>query len=258
MKTLYFTGTGNSLYVAKRIGGELLSIPRLLADKKFDIQDDAVGLVYPCYGLGTPRIVREYLRQSRLKADYFFAVITMGGGAMSALRNMEKEGRAAGITFSYTNEIAMSGNYLPMSDMAAEVAKEPSKGIEKKLDLIRADIAARKKQLVRKNFGSDLLSALMTHLGPRLWMDNADRKFHVDEKCNACGACAKVCPVNNIKLDPKPQYLHHCEGCFGCVNNCPQGAIHHKSEKSGARFRNSHIELAELIAANDMTERTGK
>ena len=30
MKIFYFTATGNSLYVAKRFGGELYSIPKVL------------------------------------------------------------------------------------------------------------------------------------------------------------------------------------------------------------------------------------
>ena len=32
MKICYFTATGNCLYVAKQIGGELLSIPQLIIE----------------------------------------------------------------------------------------------------------------------------------------------------------------------------------------------------------------------------------
>jgi ferredoxin len=27
-----------------------------------------------------------------------------------------------------------------------------------------------------------------------------DSRFWVDEKCNRCGICAKVCPVSNVTL----------------------------------------------------------
>jgi flavodoxin len=47
MKILYFTGTGNSLAVAKRIGGELLSIPQEIHKKEMTYSDDAIGLVFP-------------------------------------------------------------------------------------------------------------------------------------------------------------------------------------------------------------------
>ena len=54
MKVLYFTGTGNSLYVAKRIGGELLSIPKLMKEEQFIIEDDIVGIICPVYGFAVP------------------------------------------------------------------------------------------------------------------------------------------------------------------------------------------------------------
>lgn len=43
MKIFYFTGTGNSLYVAQQLGGELLSIPQVMKDDRIEIQDEAVG-----------------------------------------------------------------------------------------------------------------------------------------------------------------------------------------------------------------------
>lgn len=50
---LYFTGTGNCLYVARQLGGKdvrLLSIPQLVKDGTYDIEADEIGLVYPVYG----------------------------------------------------------------------------------------------------------------------------------------------------------------------------------------------------------------
>lgn len=54
MTIFYFTSTGNCLYVAKRIGGNLYSIPKLMQAKTFKFKDDVVGLVYPTYGFGMP------------------------------------------------------------------------------------------------------------------------------------------------------------------------------------------------------------
>lgn len=47
MKILYFTATGNSLYVARQIGGELLSIPQLIREESCEVRDTAVGIVCP-------------------------------------------------------------------------------------------------------------------------------------------------------------------------------------------------------------------
>lgn len=57
MTICYFSATGNSLYVARRIGGELLSIPQLMRQDEITIEDDAIGVVCPWrqvrYGSGT-------------------------------------------------------------------------------------------------------------------------------------------------------------------------------------------------------------
>lgn len=38
MKTLYFSSTGNCLYVAKCLGGECLSIPKLIKQGTYEIK----------------------------------------------------------------------------------------------------------------------------------------------------------------------------------------------------------------------------
>ena len=41
----------------------------------------------------------------------------------------------------------------------------------------------------------------------------------IDELCNQCGLCGKICPHNKCEIDPS------CEYCFKCVHNCSQGAM---------------------------------
>lgn len=47
MKTFYFTATGNSLYIAKRIGGELYSLPQMMKEGKNEFEDEK-GLHRSC------------------------------------------------------------------------------------------------------------------------------------------------------------------------------------------------------------------
>ncbi len=77
---LYFTGTGNSLYIARQLADEnteLLSIPQLMRSGKFDIEADEIGIVYPIYGHMPPNMVRRFIQKANLKADYKFAVLTI-------------------------------------------------------------------------------------------------------------------------------------------------------------------------------------
>lgn len=150
MKIFYFTATGNSLYVAKRIAGERYSIPQMLKEGKNDFEDEAIGFVFPCYGFGLPRIVLDFIRKSNFRATYFFAVMTYGNMAAAGLRHLENVGKEAGIQFHYINEILMIDNYLPLFRMEDQLAKEDAKKIEEQLDRIVGEINSREKRVIRK------------------------------------------------------------------------------------------------------------
>lgn len=251
MKIFYFTATGNSLYVAKRIGGELYSIPQMLKEGKSEFEDDGIGFVFPCYAFGLPRIVSDFIQKSNFKANYFFAIMTYGNKAASGLRHMEEIGSKAGIQFNYTNEILMIDNYLPLFNIEDQLKKESSKKIEEKLDSIVSDIKSRQKKLTRKGIASDIFSKPINNLTAKFQYDDGDKWFIVQDKCNSCKVCEKVCPTNNIKVGRKPEFLHKCEGCYACIHHCPQSAIHLKFERSNARFINRNVKLKEIIDANN-------
>ena len=250
MKIFYFTATGNSLYVAKRIGGELYSIPQMIKEGKFEFEDEAIGFVFPCYGFGMPRIVRDFIKKSNFKANYFFSIMTYGNMPASGLQLMEQIAMKAGIRFNYTNEILMIDNFLPISKMEDQLKKENSKKIEEKLDPIIMDIANRENKLTRKGLLSNILSKGGRCFIEGLSSNYGHKHFIVQDHCNRCKVCEKVCPAGNIRVEKKPEFAHQCQMCLACIHHCPENAIHLKSEKSKARFINQHVKLKEIIDAN--------
>ncbi|MFW2491665.1 EFR1 family ferrodoxin [Clostridium chromiireducens] len=252
MKIFYFTATGNSLYVAKRIGGELYSIPQMIKEGKYEFEDEAIGFVFPCHGSGMARLVANFIRKSQFKAKYFFAIMTYGSLSFSSLRHIERVGSEVGIKFNYTNEILMVDNYLPVFKMENEITKKDSKRIEEKLNNIINDIEIKKNMIIRKGIPLDILSKYGRRLADKL-SDNYDKKFIVQDNCTGCKVCEKVCPSQNIKVKGKPEFAHKCETCFACIHNCPQNAIHLKSEKSKARFINKNVKLKEIIDSNNQS-----
>lgn len=46
MKIFYFTGTGNSFAVSKRLSGELVSIPQVMKERDFVFKDEAIGIIF--------------------------------------------------------------------------------------------------------------------------------------------------------------------------------------------------------------------
>jgi NAD-dependent dihydropyrimidine dehydrogenase PreA subunit len=50
------------------------------------------------------------------------------------------------------------------------------------------------------------------------------------EKCNGCGLCELICPMDVIRLEQELkkaviQYLRDCQSCFLCELECPKDAI---------------------------------
>jgi ferredoxin len=142
----------------------------------------------------------------------------------------------------------MVDNYLPMFEIGEQIAGIPGKNIEGNLENIVRDISSRKKSRPSPGIGSKAAPKFIQSVFKT--NGDLDRKYRVDDKCNRCGTCAKVCPVGNIQIGDSVEFLHHCECCMGCIHACPRVAIHLKNEKSSARFINENVSLGDIIASN--------
>ena len=255
MTILFFTATGNSLSIAKLLGGELKSIPQLERANEYVIEDDVIGIVSPVYSLNLPLIVNRYLSRATLKAEYVFSVLTYGRIAGAANKVLLKVLNTNGNKLDYAANVLMVDNYLPLFKMENEIANIPKKNIDTRLEEIKQDIENRKHEVPHGDVISRVATNVMSHkveskTGIRK-INKTDLKFTVTEKCNHCGTCARVCPVSNITIEFKPVFHHYCESCFACIHNCPTGAIQLENQKSRARFRNSNVTLKEIIKANE-------
>ncbi len=251
MTIFYFTSTGNCLYVAKQIGGTLYSIPQLMKTKTFHFKDDVIGLIYPTYGFGMPNIVKRFMEQVSWEADYSFAIATYGNKTGAVLDNLNRFAAQHGKHFDYLATLLMVDNYLPVYKVEDQLTKLPQKKTEECLKQIVEDIRVRAKNEPSATLAEKAITA-MIQAGEKAFMNGKNaRKYIVNENCTKCGICSKVCPTANIKVGDKVEFYDCCEVCLGCVHQCPQNAIHLKSERSAARFRNEHISLKEIINANN-------
>ena len=252
MKILYFTATGNCLAAAKKFDAVRYSIPQLIRERKYFIEDDVIGIIYPVYAFSIPDIVTRYLKRAALKADYIFVIAVYGNMAGASLHEMKKLLEGNGNHADYYQSLLMVDNYLPGFRLEDQLAKLPEKDIEGHLDRIQEDIRERKKRDETNGCGWKAASTVLNHCKGIAFRRCAEKLFAVSDACIGCGLCSRVCPVGNVSQTEKnkPVFSSHCESCFACVHNCPQKAIHIRGEKSQLRFRNPDVRVQEIAEAN--------
>ena len=264
----YFTGTGNSLYIARQLAGEnteLLSIPQLVKHEKYEFEADEIGIVYPIYGHMPPNMVRQFIQKTKLNAKYKFAVLTYGARKCDAVEIWDRISRKAGYAFDYINTIIMVDNWLPGFDMNEQL--QIDKHIPENLQKITADIDGQKhwhepvtEEERQMHQGFLQRSGLDPEVG---FVLKSEKHFTVTDKCVGCGICTHVCPRGNYAMTSTGvETSGDCECCFACIQNCPQKAIQflrsadepfpNGTEKNpNARYRNKHVSLLSIQRANN-------
>jgi ferredoxin len=251
MIIFYFSATGNSLSVAKRIGGNLLSIPQVIDEKNLEYKDDVIGLVFPIYALRPPKMVRRFLARVKFEAGYTFAIGTYGNLPGAAMLNVQKIAQENGNRFDYAEHLLMVDNYLPMFDIDREIEKLPQKRTEEAIARIVDDIGNRRHFQAKVSWGWKLVTSALGVMDNMISSGRQAKSFIVNDNCTRCGICSQVCPAKNIRVTDKVEFAEQCEECLACVHLCPQNSIHLKNERSSKRWLNPAVSLKEIIAANN-------
>ena len=146
----YFTGTGNSLYVARQIEETPISIPQVLHQENLNFKDEKIGIVYPVYAGEAPKIVLEFLEKATFETDYFYLILTYGKDVTDApeciARLLEEKGRHV----NYIHSILMVDNYLPSFDMNEQ--RTMDKNVEQQIQQALQDIQNKKEEILQPVF----------------------------------------------------------------------------------------------------------
>lgn len=243
MLTIYFSGTGNSKYIAEqfshRMGWACHSIEETVEFAPLIQAADTICFCYPIYGSSVPRLMREFVAQhAPLLADKALVILCTqmmfsGDGAYAFTRLLpgSSERVVYAAHFNMPNNIS---NFWLFPITEGE-RRRKLRAANKKLKRVCADI---QNGVVKRRGWSRFahwLGASQSTGWPAI-EEKRRSSFQTDADCTRCGLCAKLCPMHNLQITAEGvAQRDNCMLCYRCVNVCPTKAatvlLHVKPKK---------------------------
>jgi len=253
-KLYVYTGTGNSLWIARQLALELKEatvgfIPNLSSD--FKVEADRVGIIFPVHIWGLPAHVIRFITHLQVKPEtYLFALAVNAGQPAATLLQLKKLMSNQGQSLAQGYSFVMPSNYTPWGGPGPiENQKRRFSEAQEKVKTIAGTILRGEQKAVdRGPLWQNIVLSWMNKMSFRS-VRKMDKKFWVDDKCNDCGICSKVCPAGNIEMiNEKPSWLHRCEQCLACLQWCPQEAIQYgKKTVNYPRYHHPEVTLNDIL-----------
>lgn len=234
---LYFSGTGNSEYVAKKIAEQtddaLVSMNALIKQKDTSpLYSETKPFVFVCptYAWQIPHIVFQFIEKTSFSGNmkaYF--ILTCGDGTANAISHIKQLCDKKSFVFSGFAEVIMPENYIVMFSAPSET--ECHKIIAQadlKIDSLGQSLQ-KGEDFPEFSSSGNLKSGVVNTLFYKLFLN--PKGFYATEKCISCGKCAKLCPLNTITMENGlPTWGKHCTQCMACICSCPTNAIEYKKK----------------------------
>ena len=251
-KICYFSGTGNTLWSAKKIAAiigdecELVNIGVEAQKGGTLLEADAVVLLFPSYAYGLPLVVSRFLQDAVFRTPYVAAFVTFGtcpGGTLAAASHILKH---KNINAAYFGRIPAVENYIALFGPPKEKITQRRLAMQRDAteEAARCVIERRANRINTVRPLSAFVSLLFS-IGIKVFY----RHYRLSDACDGCGICAKICPVSAIAMrDKRPVFSGKCEHCQGCLNWCHQKAIGFGRLRSDSlRYHHPEIVTAEMF-----------
>lgn len=238
---LYFSGTGNSAYIAAqlaaRLGDDLISINDKIRDRDWKKITSSRPFIFvvPTYAWRIPRLVEEWIcKMTFTGASQAYFVMTCGDSNGNAVKYIKKLCAKKKFRYMGCQKIVMPENYIAMfpvpekpEAIATVMRAEPL--IEQ---VAEAVLAGRPLEKACISVVDKITSGIVNSAFYAFFVK--DKKFYATEECVSCGKCASVCPLHNITItDGKPVWNGKCTHCMACICDCPKEAIEYGKASQG-------------------------
>lgn len=239
----FFSGTGNTWWVTQRLT-EFLNKDQFLATafsieqvtppqvQKIIEEATIVALGYPIYGSDAPLIMQDFIaalppnKQPKPTLVFVTQAAWSGDGAYFIRPEIEAKGYRINwaVHFNMPNNISLDmGRFI--NAILGMFRAKPAHAL-KDIEKLAFRVSQNQPWIMGRSpfFSLGWIQRIPFRKGIHQWQSDV---YQVEvEKCNACGRCERICPVENITMvDGLPQFDDHCNLCLRCFNYCPHLAI---------------------------------
>lgn len=250
---LWFSGTGNSRWVAEQLSTRLsLPLTELrpsVASSPLRIPSESRAVIWVCpvYSWGIPPYVRSLMRSIIFEGEgadsiVHHLVLTCGDDCGLAPGMWRRDVAARGWKAGNVWSVIMPNNYVCMKGF--DVDPKPLEAEKLALAPARIDaIAERLSNYVAGTAADDVVRGSFAWIKTRIiypWFVRhamSPKPFRHTSACISCGKCAAICPLKNIAMHPSPEpdasgrrrkypeWGPDCAGCLACYHICPRHAV---------------------------------
>ncbi|MCD7931236.1 MAG: EFR1 family ferrodoxin [Tannerellaceae bacterium] len=236
----YFTGTGNSAWVATRLAESLpderFSISELLHEKReqyaFPLkEEEKVIVVFPVHSWGPPSFVLSFIKQlsfTNYTSQPVYAVCTCGDDCGYTKQLFAAAVAKQGWYFRDCYSVTMPNNYILFPGFDVDTKEAEKEKLQNALPTVQLITGAIRTGTSADMYHQGTVPFLKSRVIHPLFNKYVVGKnsFYATGKCISCGLCKNVCPTGTISMqEGLPQWNDTCIQCLACIHRCPQRAI---------------------------------
>ncbi|MCM1483534.1 MAG: EFR1 family ferrodoxin [Muribaculaceae bacterium] len=238
---LFFSGTGNSRYVADSLS-DLLSDDGIFDMSRGGVSGspattgirDRVIWVFPVHSWGLPKVVRRFIDTVTLDpildGAMHYMVATCGDDAGLTHQQWRSAVKRRGWKAAGSFTVIMPNTYIALPGFNVDPVAVACSKLEAAGTRIREVARAIRVGAKVDDVCRGAMPWLKTRAIYPLFMGalTSPGLFRVrPDACIGCGRCVKACPLGNVRISESetPVWSRRCTMCLACYHVCPRHAI---------------------------------
>lgn len=246
---LYFSGTGNTKFIANKISEEFIKngceIDIHSIEENIDLNNfsyDYLILGFPKYFEYVPHNFIEYLEDNLYDSSKEVKTMIFSTGkdrAKAYFDELEKK-----LLVKNYKVIATKNFQMPDScTLSKGYKKITRKDLREIFDSSLSEIKDTVVNFLTDNYMKEEINELTSTIYKTInkfktkGLYKNSLKFSVSSNCDKCNLCVNVCPTRNVEnIGGYIKFRDNCIMCCRCVNACPKNAIMYK-EKEHSQYK---------------------